>query len=174
MRVQVDIQLEVYLGLRSDHLLSVELGPALGSATPWTVFCIFSGETTSISSLRKVSEDADTSEYREYCMTYGGPGFLVVIWYGSSPTTSLPAASWLSFSVSCVSRVSLLKGGGGTGWVWSQIIRFREGVALYKLCNTLSVSRSPKISYSNSNKSTVLMISLLNEVNLISVPYWPT
>jgi hypothetical protein len=43
----------------------------------------------------------------------------------------------------CVSRVELTDG-GRKGWVRSQIIRLREGLALYKQFNNLSVSRSPK------------------------------
>ncbi len=56
----------------------------------------------------------------EYWMIYRGPGFLAVIWFGSSPTDlpHLPSASCPSFSVflHVCRRSSLLTWEGGRGW----------------------------------------------------------
>ncbi len=50
----------------------------------------------------------------KYWTIYRGPGFLAVVWFGSSPSPPLPlpSATSLSFSV-FLFLLSLLKGGGG-------------------------------------------------------------
>jgi hypothetical protein len=61
---------------------------------------------------------------------YRGPGFLVVIWFGSSPIPSahLPSASWLCFSIFlCVVGRAYRRERGGRGR--SPIIRRRESLA---------------------------------------------
>ncbi len=50
---------------------------------------------------------------REYWMIYRGPGFLVVLWFDSSPT--LPSASYLSFSVFLCVISRAYWGGKGVG-----------------------------------------------------------
>ncbi len=62
---------------------------------------------------------------REYCMIYRGPGFLAVVWDGSSTThlpSILPSATFLSFSVSPV-KLTDRRGVGGRGCSRSQIIQ---------------------------------------------------
>jgi hypothetical protein len=54
---------------------------------------------------------------REYCMIYRGPGFLVIIWFGSSPTPILPfpvSKLFLFLSLPVCPRSNLLPGGGET------------------------------------------------------------
>ncbi len=69
---------------------------------------------------------------------YKAPGFLAVIWFGSSPTPHprFPSASCLSFSDflhMCMWRKSsILTGEVGRGWERSQIIRQRESMVLCK------------------------------------------
>jgi hypothetical protein len=72
-------------------------------------------------------------------MIYRGPGFLAIVWFGSSPTP-LP--------LSCqriVSLPSLLVTDGreGRGWGRSQIIRRRESLVLYKSFNNLCLGLPP-------------------------------
>ncbi len=62
-------------------------------------------------------------------MIYGGPGFLDVVWFGSSPTP-LPLPS-----VSSTGDAQQFAGGRGGGR--SQIIRRRESLVLYKSFITL-------------------------------------
>ncbi len=79
-------------------------------------------------------------ETSEYWMIYRGPGFLAVIWFGSSPTDlpHLPSASCPSFSVFLHvcrrSKLNYVRGGKGVG---SQIKWPRESLALNKSFNTL-------------------------------------
>ncbi len=70
---------------------------------------------------------------REYWMNCRGPGFLAVVWFGSSPVPFplLPRFSKLSLFLSLsVSRRPILltihESVGGRGWARSQIIRLRE------------------------------------------------
>ncbi len=70
---------------------------------------------------------------RDYWMNGRGPGFLAVVWFGSSsaPFPLLPRFSKLSLflSLSVSRRPILLKiheSVGGRGWARSQIIRLRE------------------------------------------------
>ncbi len=83
---------------------------------------------------------------REYWIIQRGPGFLAVVWYGSSPIPlypPLPSASCLSFSV-------LLRVAGWTYWrerrdevgeePYHHIIRRRESLVLCKSFNTLCIS----------------------------------
>jgi hypothetical protein len=72
-------------------------------------------------------------------MIYKGPSFLAVVCFGSMPTPSspLPSASCLSFSVFLCVAVQLTDG-GGKGWALSRIIRPpQESLAIYKSLNTL-------------------------------------
>ncbi len=66
--------------------------------------------------------------WREYWI-YRELGFLAVVWFGSSPTTSYP--------VSRQKARPATHGGEGVGE--SQIIRWREGLVLYKSFNTLCI-----------------------------------
>ncbi len=64
-------------------------------------------------------------------MIYKGPGFLAVVWFGSSPTPFLPLSR---------QQVSLILAGRaywrGVGGGEEQIIRPRESLVLYKSFNT--------------------------------------
>ncbi len=68
-----------------------------------------------------------------------GPGFLEVVWFGSSPTPFPPSPlSCLSFAVFlCVVSRAYWRGRAR-----SQIIRPRESMALYKSFNTLCLTQS--------------------------------
>ncbi len=75
-------------------------------------------------SIRKLefSNFPSRSLHSKYWMIYRGPGFLVVVWFGSSPTPSPPLPTDLQEVVSlsqtsCVSPVELTdrRGGGGGG-----------------------------------------------------------
>ncbi len=72
-------------------------------------------------------------------MIYSGPGFVALVRFGSSrtPSSPLPSASWLSFSISLCSAGRAYWRESGRGWARSQIIRPRERLALY---NTLIYS----------------------------------
>ncbi len=77
--------------------------------------------------------------YRQDWMINRGPGFLAVIWFGSTPTPfplSHQQVATLSQS-SCVSLIELTDGRGGREWAWSRIIRPQESLAFYKSFNTL-------------------------------------
>ncbi len=70
---------------------------------------------------------------REYYIIYRGPGFLMVVWFGSSPPPSPPSpvsklSLFLSIPVSC--RSSILTGG-------AKLMRPQENLALHKSFNTL-------------------------------------
>jgi hypothetical protein len=71
---------------------------------------------------------------REYWMIYRRPGFLAVVWFGSSP---LPISKLSLFLGLPVCRPSSLLTGEGRerGWARNQIIRPRESLALYKSFN---------------------------------------
>jgi hypothetical protein len=76
---------------------------------------------------------------REYWMIHRGPGFLAVVWFGSSP--SPPPSSVSKFSIVLSLPVGLTDGEeGGKGVGRSQIIRWRESLVLYRSSNTLWVS----------------------------------
>jgi hypothetical protein len=80
------------------------------------------------------------SQSREYWMIYRRPGFLAVVWFGSSH--SLLSARCFSFSIIlCVAdRAHSLTGEGRRrGWEGSQMILQRESMVLYKSFNTLWV-----------------------------------
>ncbi len=70
-------------------------------------------------SLKIVCESFETPTLlynREYWMIYRGPGFLVAVWLGSSPTASR-RQQVVSLSQSpCVSPVELTDGRGGGVW----------------------------------------------------------
>jgi hypothetical protein len=75
---------------------------------------------------------------REDSMIYRGPGFLSVVWFGSTPIRFplLPSGSCLSFSVFCVSpRMSSLLTGEAEGGLGAKSPQ--ESLALYKSFNTL-------------------------------------
>ncbi len=75
-----------------------------------------------------MSEDADTSEYREYGMSYRGPGFLAVIWYGSSPfPNSLGNKLALFLSLPVCRGLNLLTGAEGVGAEPNHTITRRPG-----------------------------------------------
>ncbi len=84
---------------------------------------------------------------REYWVIYRGPGFLAVLWFGSSPTPfplSFRSASCLSFSVFlCVADQACWRPTGerGRGWARSRIIRPQESLVFYKSFNTLCQQR---------------------------------
>jgi hypothetical protein len=90
---------------------------------------------------------------REYWMIYRGPGFIAVVWYGSSPTHSLPPVSklslFLSLSVCRRTRAFWLE----RGWERSQIIRRRESLVLYKLFNALRSQALPDVSFLKQTSS---------------------
>ncbi len=69
---------------------------------------------------------------REYWMIYRGPGFLAVVWIGSSTSPSpkpLPSATCLSFSVFlCDAGRAYRRERGRKGWERSQIIPWRESL----------------------------------------------
>ncbi len=74
---------------------------------------------------------------REYRIIYWGPGFLDVVWFSSSPTTS-PSVSKLSLLLShllslCVAGRAYCREEGGK----RQIIGRRERLVLYRTFNTL-------------------------------------
>ncbi len=72
---------------------------------------------------------------REYWMTYSGPGFLAVVWFGSPPTPPHPLPSVdRRHTGSLKKRDNLLT---GYGWGRSQIIRPQESLVLYKSFKTL-------------------------------------
>jgi hypothetical protein len=76
---------------------------------------------------------------REYWMFYRGPGFVAVVWFGSSPPPPPPSpGSKLSLflSLPVCSWSSLLSGEGAMGRAMIQIIQPRGSLALYKSCNT--------------------------------------
>ncbi len=77
---------------------------------------------------------------RKCWMIYRVPGFLAVVWFGSSPTL-FPLSRQQVVSLSPSSYVSPVEpthwGGGGMWWGRSQIIRRRESLVLYKSFNTL-------------------------------------
>ncbi len=77
---------------------------------------------------------------REYLILYRGPGFLAVVWYGSSPlhlTPPHPSASCPSFSdFLCVAGRAYWQECGGGGR--SQIIRRWESIVLHNTFNNLS------------------------------------
>jgi hypothetical protein len=79
---------------------------------------------------------------REYWRIYTGPGFIAVLWFGSSLTPSAPLPSAIVYlSQSFVPRLSSFRffwGGGAT----SQIIWPWESLALYKSFNTLCCTPS--------------------------------
>ncbi len=83
------------------------------------------------------------------------PGFLAVVWFGSSPApfVPLPSASCrLSFSVFlCVADRAYWRERGATGWARSQIMWPRESLALYKSFTVLSAA-----NYSNHLITTAL------------------
>ncbi len=70
-------------------------------------------------------------------LIYRWPGFLAIVWFGSSPTPSpLPSSRCLSFSLFlCVAGWAYWR---GRGLGRSQIIWWQEGMLLNKLFNTLS------------------------------------
>jgi hypothetical protein len=73
---------------------------------------------------------------REYQMVYREPGFLTV--YDSAPSFPSPLSRQQVLSPSYLPvcrRSSSLTGEAGRGRAWSQIIRPREGLALYKSFN---------------------------------------
>jgi hypothetical protein len=72
-------------------------------------------------------------------MIYRGPGFLAVVWFGSSPIPLPPSPiSTLSIFLSLpVCRRSRFLTREGRGWGRSQIIRWGESLVLYKSFNTL-------------------------------------
>ncbi len=77
---------------------------------------------------------------RQYWMVNIGPGFLAVVWFGSTPMSPppLPSASCLSISVLlCVTSKAYWQEGGGKRWGRSQIIWRRESLSLYKSFYTL-------------------------------------
>ncbi len=106
----------------------------------WTSYYISSRrfDIRQIQNLQKQTKTSTTvDDYtREYWMIYRGPGFLAVVWFGSSPTPFPPHVS-LSQS-SCVTTVEHTdrRGGGGRGWARSQVMRPRKILAL-KSFNTL-------------------------------------
>ncbi len=69
---------------------------------------------------------------REYWMIYRGQGFLTFVWFGSSPSLSPSPISKLDrrHTGRMRKRASSLR--GGVGCEWSQIIRQRESLVLYK------------------------------------------
>ncbi len=77
-----------------------------------------------------------TGLYREYWTIYGGPGFLAVVWFASSPTPPPPPLSKLDkrHTARLRKRDNLLTGEGG----WSR--RPPESLVLYKTSNTLWIS----------------------------------
>jgi len=70
---------------------------------------------------------------RECWMIYRGPGFLAVVWFGSS----------CPFPPSPVSKLDRrhTRRRGGRGWARSRIIRLQESLVLYKSFNTLWLKR---------------------------------
>ncbi len=80
---------------------------------------------------------------REYWIICRGPGFLAVVWLGSSPTPFPPP---LVCRLNRLDTGSLRKrkkfahGRGERGWARSQIIQHWESLALYKSFNTFWVS----------------------------------
>ncbi len=71
-------------------------------------------------------------------MIHRGPGFFAVVWFGSSPTLSPPFPLrnlGLRHTGGLRKRDNWLIGGGG--WRWSQLIRRRESLVLYKSFHTL-------------------------------------
>ncbi len=85
-----------------------------------------------------------SSKPRECWIIHGEPGFLSVVWFGSSPT---PSPLSRRHTGKLRKKDNLLTGGvGGKGWVRSQIIRPRESLVLYKSFNTLC----PDLSIGNT------------------------
>ncbi len=87
---------------------------------------------------------------REYWMIYSGPGFLIVIYFGSSPTPSphILSASCLSFSVfQCVTGWGRERGKGGGE---ESIIRRRQPgplwIILYSLVQTVALTAFGTVS----------------------------
>jgi hypothetical protein len=80
------------------------------------------------------------SALSEYWMIYRGPGFLAVVWFGSTPTSFPPLPSPTCFSFSVLLCVASPAYWGERGRAWSRIIRPQKSWALYKWFNTLSSS----------------------------------
>ncbi len=83
------------------------------------------------------SMTAGWSESREYWMIYRGPGFLAVVWFGSSPTPlPHPPSSLSKLNRQHTGRLrkkdKLLTGEGGRGWARSWIFRPQESLFIYK------------------------------------------
>ncbi len=76
----------------------------------------------------------ERNRIREDWMVYKGPGFLAVVWFGSSPTSS--PVSKLSLFLSLPPRAHWRER-VERGWARSRIIQPWESLVLYKLFNTL-------------------------------------
>ncbi len=78
-----------------------------------------------------------------YWMIYRGPGFLAVVWFGSSPTPSPPPVSKSRPATHRKTKKErqFADGRRGKGWARSRIIRPLESLVLYKSFNNLCVGR---------------------------------
>jgi hypothetical protein len=97
-----------------------------------------------------------------YCIIYRGPGFLVVVWFGSTPApflpppTPFPSATCLSCSVFLFVIGRAYWGRGG--WAWSRMMQPQEFLALYKSFNALC----PQLSQSAWLAEVALSYSFLH------------
>ncbi len=92
-----------------------------------------------------------TSRTREHWTIYRGPGFLAVVWFGSTATPSLPSSLVRKLDRRHTKKTEKLRQladrRGGKGWAWSRIIRSKESLALYKSFNILCLGQRECILY---------------------------
>ncbi len=74
---------------------------------------------------------------REYWRIYRGPGFLMVVWFGSSPSPSLPLPSEARQATHRKSEKEKQLAHGRWGWARSRNIRPQKSLVPYKSFNTL-------------------------------------
>ena len=80
---------------------------------------------------------------REYWMSYRGPGFLPVVWFGSTPTPfpHLPSASCLSFSVFLyvAGQIYWWERGEGVGWGAKSEVGTSDRIGIFRFSDSFPI-----------------------------------
>ncbi len=101
------------------------------------------------------------SETRDYWIIYRGPGFLAVLWFGSSPTPSnppLPSVCWTGDTQGLRNRDNLLTEEGEGKGMRSQIIWLQESLVLYKSLNTLCLKPTGQVGKVHIAQSVLIVM----------------